>query len=121
MSDWYCPKCDEDLPGCRVNYDETCDTCGCPVYIPKSPWISVEDAPKKDGVYWCHVVNPEYRLTETNNCDYFRWHEGEWYWPELSVPADGITHWMPLPQLPEETYVYPDSLWGETEEDGEGT
>ena len=78
--------------------------------LPKPPliieadqqWISVEDAPKKDGVYWCHVDNAEYKLVETNNCDYFRWHEGEWYWPELSIPADGITHWMPLPQPPEE-------------------
>jgi hypothetical protein len=28
---WYCPNCQEELPGCRVTYAELCDTCGARV------------------------------------------------------------------------------------------
>ena len=35
---WWCPNCNEELSGCRVTYQEKCDTCGHAVV-----WVENKD------------------------------------------------------------------------------
>ena len=35
---WWCPNCKEELSGCRVTYQEKCDTCGNAVV-----WVENKD------------------------------------------------------------------------------
>lgn len=65
--------------------------------VPK--WVSVEDEPPKEkGDYWCNVRS--YNFDDT----YYQhevWFDGEFFVID-GAHTDRVTHWMPLPELPEE-------------------
>ena len=72
--------------------------------LSKPRWIPVtERLPKEEEIYWCYTnmgIMCECRWT--NN----RWGLGEsdkWGWNIMDVPQyQKVTHWMPLPEPPEE-------------------
>ncbi len=67
---------------------------------PKSPWISVEERlPEKDVLV---IVK-----TGIGNCylaakDSVALPKDEFMLPQLCSYVDGVTHWMPIPELPKE-------------------
>ena len=57
-------------------------------------WISVESPPEILGrAYWVHNKFGEHEAWFINNDFFLR---------SGMIPIEGVTHWMPLPQLPKE-------------------
>lgn len=69
---------------------------------PKSPWISVEDKlpePEKDVIILDGRKHIDIdHLTYDGEDNYIWWKSDDTIWCE----DDEITHWMPIPELPEE-------------------
>ena len=77
-----------------------------------SEWISVKDKlPKADGVYIVYVQDENSPASEgvwyDNVVVVAEYAFGEWTWRENSNDfdiTDIVTHWMPLPEPPEDFY-----------------
>jgi hypothetical protein len=78
---------------------------------PESPWVSVNDRMPEDSILT--LSNPQLgrktmkvivlmmdgRIMETCRRIY---HDRQWYWNIPSRMREQITHWMPIPPVPEE-------------------
>ncbi len=42
-TEWWCPRCQDWFPGSQVNYDETHESCDCPM-LPSNPHARAEQA-----------------------------------------------------------------------------
>lgn len=61
--------------------------------ISKRMWISVKDElPKKKG---------DYLIYNTDGLVWIYWYNDGWYDSDCCI-SDNVTHWMPLPEPPEE-------------------
>lgn len=78
-------------------------TCGELIAYPRcgkfAPWISVEDRrPEHDGRYLCNVKSFAFRGSYYQTI--LRYERGEFM--EGNIYTDDVTHWMELPDEPEE-------------------
>lgn len=68
----------------------------------ESPWRKADDLPEECGVYYVAVFLPEYDTVHYTTTYYSKFDEAEkgcgW---TMSSPEHRITHWMPIPALPE--------------------
>lgn len=66
-----------------------------------SEWQPIETAPKEsgDGPYW-GKRGPSVLLTDGEGCFVGFWNGTGWDDGDFFDHLDGITHWMPLPELP---------------------
>lgn len=84
---------------------EDCDyTCSSIAPIVNAPtvggWISVKDAMPKTGYVYLITLNSPATMPKTMEA-YLR-HDGTWWRGSVSLMSEYVTHWMPLPEPPEE-------------------
>ena len=67
-------------------------------------WISVEDEkPKRNGWYWCYHLPNSINGNERWETQSLYWEDNLWlYHPGTFKVAQIVTHWMPMPEPPEE-------------------
>lgn len=100
MSTEKCELCNEDCtPWSYVN-GHICIDCSGSIsnihnYRRNNEWVSVKDRlPEQSGYYLCTYV-----------FDNHRFYYDRWFWESEKrfATTDNITHWMPLPEPPNET------------------